>query len=63
MRRSLGRKNWRSEVLIVASTVFVSPAVAEELKRIIRESEITKWVNRQLSCRSKGLLDCLDGVE
>jgi hypothetical protein len=50
-------------VLIVASTVFVSPAVAEELKRIIRESEITKWVNRQLSCHSTGPLRRLDGIE
>jgi hypothetical protein len=24
--------------------VFVSPTVVEELKRIIKESEITKWV-------------------
>ena len=30
------------------NAVFISPAVVEELKRIVRESEVTKWVRTSL---------------
>nr|ODN73637.1 protein mago nashi [Cryptococcus depauperatus CBS 7841] len=39
--RYANNSNYRNENLIRKET-FVSPAVAEELKRIVRESEITK---------------------